>query len=156
MSLIDNTSMDMPTLTENVPSLTFVKEPNVQQSTENREIPKSMIFAPINSEHIKDIQSYLKDNNDANLLINDKYNGPIDGKINPELEIIAEKLEFAISKLINKNIGKIVLNTTVKDIKLAVKNVLAYKKIINIEQQKNSQDQRIYELGKLLFLQNKK
>ena len=156
MSIIENTSMDMPTLTENYPATTFVKEPNVQQTTQNREIPKAMIFAPITPEHISNIQSYLKDNNDIDELIGEKYNGPVDGKINDELKQVASKLELAISKIINKNVGKIVLNTTANDLNLAIKNVLAYKKIITPNQHKIGQDQRIYELGKLLISQNKK
>src|SRR4051812_34206864 len=130
MSILENTSMDMPTLQENYPATTFVKEPNVQQTTENREIPKAMVFAPITPEHISNIQSYLKDNNDIKDLINDEYTGPINGQINEELKSIASKLEFAISKIINKNVGNIVLKTTANDLKLAIKNVIAYKKII--------------------------
>lgn len=156
MSLIENTSLDMASLEEPVNSLIFVKEPNVQQPVENREIPKAMIFAPITPEHVGNIQQYLKDNNDVNLLINEKYTGPVDGKINEELENIVGKLEFEISKTINKNVGKIVLSTTVKDIDSAIKIVLAYKKINSKNQEKTSQDQRFYELGKMLFLKNKK
>lgn len=156
MSLLENTSLDMATLEENVPALTFVKEPNVQQTTENREIPKAMIFAPSTPEHISNIQSYLKDNNDVNNLINDKYTGPTDGILNKELETIASKLELAISKLINKNVGKIILNTTAKDLNYSIKTVLAYKNLIEPNQQKLGQDQRIYELGKQLIKQNKK
>lgn len=156
MSLFENTSLDMPAINDNVNSLVFVKEPNVQQTTENREIPKSMVFAPTTPEHISNIQSYLKDNDDVNNLINDKYTGPVDGKINKELEVISSKLEFAISKLINKNVGKIILNTTAKDLSSAIKTVIAYKNLIEQNQQKFSQDQRFYELGKLLIKQNKK
>lgn len=156
MSIIENTSLDMETLTDPVKELTFVKEPNVQQTTDNREIPKAMIFAPTTPEHIKDIQSYLKDNNDVDLLINEKYTGPIDGKINNELESIASKLELAISKIINKNVGKIILNTTAKDINSAIKTIVAYKKVNEPNRHKLGQDQRFYELGKLLILKNKK
>lgn len=156
MSLLENTSLDMPTLNDPVNSLIFVKEPNVQQPTENREIPKAMVFAPSTPEHISNIQSYLKDNNEVNDLINDKYTGPIDGKLNKELESIASKLEFSISKIINKNVGKIILNTTAKDLESTIKIVTAYKKIINPNQHKIGQDQRFYELGKLLIKQNKK
>lgn len=156
MSLFENTSLDMPTLNDPISALTFVKEPNVQQPTENREIPKAMVFAPSTPEHISNIQSYLKDNNEVNDLINDEYTGPIDGKINNELETIAGKLELAISKIINKNVGKIVLNTTANDLKSTIKTIIAYKNLITTNQHKFSQDQRFYELGKLLIKKNKK
>ncbi len=156
MSLFENTSMDMPTLQENYPATTFVKEPNVQQTTENREIPKAMVFAPITPEHVANIQSFLKDNNDVKDLINDEYKGPIDGKLNKELEDITAKLEFTISKIINKNIGKIILNTTANDLKSTIKTVMAYKNLITPNQHKFSQDQRFYELGKMLIEKNKK
>lgn len=156
MSLFENTSLDMPTINDPVGALTFVKEPNVQQTTENREIPKAMVFAPTTPEHVGNIQSFLKDNNDVKDLINDEYKGPVDGKINKELETIATKLEFAISKLINKNVGKIILNTTANDLKSTIKTVMAYKNLITPNQHKFSQDQRFYELGKQLISQNKK
>lgn len=142
-------SLDMSTISDPVSATTFVKEPNVQQTTQTREIPKSMIIAPENN--IKDIQDYLK-SDDVNNLIGKKYNGPIDGKINEELINTAKLVELTISKTINKNIDGIILKTTAKDIEKSVKKILAFKKIFETKQVKISQDQRIYELGKLKMI----
>lgn len=156
MSLLENTSLDMPDITDNISAMKFVKEPNVQQLTDTRETPKAMIFAPITPEHVSNIQSYLKDNNDVADLINEKYTGPVDGEINEELKSVASKLEFAISKIINKNVGSIILNTTAKDLKISIKTIQAYKNLITPNKPKLGQDERIYQLGKLLIKQNKK
>jgi hypothetical protein len=148
MSFSENTSLDMPTSTENVSSLVFVKPPEVQEISQNRNIPKSMITAP-DDVNIKEIQNHLKNDNDVKDLLNDQYNGDVDGKINDELNRVAKLLELTISKTINKNVDCLVLKTTANDIKKTVKLVLAYKKTLTQNQHKISQDQRIYELGKI-------
>lgn len=147
MSFTENTSIDMPTLTDNVGALTFVKPPEVQEISQNRDVPKSMINAP--EENIKEIQNYLKNDNDVKNLINNNYNGEIDGKINDEINHLAKLIELNIFKITNKNVDGFVLKTTVNDLKKAVKMIVAYKNIYEEKQIKISQDQRIYELGKL-------
>ena len=149
MSYSANTSLDMSTTTDNVSATTFVKEPDVQQTMQTREIPKSMIIAPEND--IQDIQDYLK-SDDVNSLIGKKYNGPVDGKINEELIQTAKLLELTISKTINKNIDGLILKTTAKDIEKSIKKIIAYKKIFETKQVKLSQDQRVFELGKLKMI----
>jgi len=145
MNIVPNTSLDETTINDNVPALTFVKEPNVQLIT--RDIPKSMNTVP--NENIENIQNYLKNNEDVNYLINENYDGPIDGLLNEKLINIAKSLEKAISETINKNVNGIILKTTANDLKSALKKVVAFKKNNQTKQVKISQDQRIYELGKL-------
>lgn len=147
MKFAQNTSLDMTTINDNMSATTFVKEPNVQQSTETRDIPKLMNTAPQNN--IKDIQNYLKDNNDVKSIINETYTGPVDGKVNAELINVASNLESFISKIISKNVDGLILKTTASDLNNALKKVIAFNKISNQNIAKISQDQRIYELGKL-------
>ena len=147
MKFAQNTSLDMTTINDNMSATTFVKEPNVQQSTETRDIPKLMNTAPQNN--IKDIQNYLKDNNNVKSIINETYTGPVDGKVNAELINVASNLESFISKIISKNVDGLILKTTASDLNNALKKVIAFNKISNQNIAKISQDQRIYELGKL-------
>jgi hypothetical protein len=150
MSFMNGPSLDMTD--DNVPALTFVKPPEVQEISQNRDIPKSMNIAPQNDpENIKSIQDYLNSDDMINL-IGKKYNGPIDGKLNDELINTAKLLELTISKSINKNIDGLVLKTTANDLKKTVKLILAYKNIYEQKQLKISQDQRIYELGKIKMI----
>jgi len=147
MSFSQNTSLDM--VNDPVSATTFVKPPEVQEISQNRDIPKSMNIAPQNDQNnIKDIQNYLK-SDDILELIGKKYNGNIDGEINDELKSIANLLELTISNAINKNINDLILKTTANDLKKTVKIILAYKNISNQKTLKLSQDQRIYEIGKL-------
>jgi hypothetical protein len=150
MSFSQNTSTDMPTLTENVSATTFVKAPEIQEIGQNRDIPKSMNIAPQNDQ-IKDIQNYLK-SDDINNLLGEKYNGEIDGTINNELKQIAKLLELTIFKITNKNIDGLLLKTNANDIKKSIKLITAYKNNFETKQHKISQDQRIYELGKIKMI----
>ena len=152
MSFSNGPSLDSTTIDDNVGALTFVKPPEVQEISQNRDIPKSMNIAPQNdSENIKEIQDYLNSDDITNL-IGKKYNGKTDGIINEELINIANLLELTISKSINKNINGLALKTTANDLKKTVKMILAYKNIYEQKQQKISQDQRIYELGKIKMI----
>lgn len=144
--------MDMAAISDPVSATTFVKAPEIQEISQNRDIPKSMNVAPQNDQNnIKDIQNYLK-NDDILNLIGKKYNGPIDGLNNDELKSIANLVELTISKSINKNINGLILKTTANDIQKTVKLILTYKKTFETKQHKLSQDQRIYELGKLKMI----
>src|SRR6266581_5943139 len=127
MSFSQNISLDM--VNDPVSATTFVKPTEVEEISQNRDIPKSMNIAPQNDQNnIKDIQNYLK-SDDILELIGKKYNGNIDGEINDELKSIANLLELTISNAINKNINDLILKTTANDLKKTVKIILAYKNI---------------------------
>lgn len=147
MSFMNGPSLDMPTTNDNVSSLVFVKPPEVQEISQNRSIPKSMITAP-NDVNIKEIKNQLK-SDDTKDLLNDHYKGEIDGNVDEELNRIANLLELTIKNTINKNVDGLILQTTANDIKKTIKLILAYKKTLTPIQHKISQDQRIYKLGKI-------
>jgi hypothetical protein len=150
MSFSSGPSLDMPTISDPLSATTFVKAPEVQEISQNRNIPKSMNTAPQNDQ-IKDIQNILKDD-DIEYLTNNKYKGESDGVINDELKQVAQSLELTIYKLTNKNINGLLLKTNANDIKNTVKLLIAYKNNFETKQHKISQDQRIYELGKIKMI----
>lgn len=84
----------------------------------------------IGDVRIKNLQSYFK-NPDSNLkvLLGGKiYTGPVDGKLNKELQTMASSLESTIANIIdNKSVHGVVLKTDAADIKEAVAKVVAFK-----------------------------
>jgi len=102
----------------------------------------------------KSLQNYMANpDDDLKSMIGDKkYNGPIDGIKNDELDELTKYLEASIAKTIgNKDVFGVINNTHVGDVKAAIKKVVSYKKyLMKVKVGNMSLDDRFVELAKFI------
>ncbi len=102
----------------------------------------------------KSLQNYMANpDDDLKSLVGDKkYEGPIDGFKNDELNELIRYLEVNIAKTIgSKEVFGVIANTHVGDIKNAVKKVVGYKKYLMRNKVADmSLDDRFVELAKFI------
>lgn len=102
----------------------------------------------------KALQNYMANpDDDLRSLVGDKkYEGPIDGVKNDEIEGLSRYLELSIAKIIgNKEVLGVVMNTHVGDVKAAVKKVAGYKRyLIRLKVGNMRLDDRFVELTKFI------
>lgn len=160
MSIVDSgVSLDMATSGEAI-SETNPIVPADSKSYNTLYDPKAIVFPPndkpkeMNKDQIKEIQEYLKNpDNDLKTLLQEKYDGEVNGLVSDDLKSIARSLEKSIYKVIDEDVDGMILNTTLDDIKAAVNKVAAYKRYLNKNDKvaKMTLDDRFIKLSKILY-----
>lgn len=128
-------------------------QPNQQQKSTEKSLSDLLKDDEVGDVRIKNLQSYFK-NPDSNLkvLLGGKiYIGPVDGKLNKELQTLASSLESAIARIIdNKAVHGVVLKTDAADVREAVAKVVAFKNHSMKDKIAMKMDDRIINLAKIL------